>query len=168
MKKIIVLIIISFTFYNCSSVYTEKVIPYSVSIESENSIYHTIESLNQNNISFYFETLEDNKFKIHLITDGINGNYFFSNRKLFVNDKFYPLVFDTDYKFFVRMKDNYPIISKFEDDTEKKSTVIKMPEIEERVKNINLYLKDSKRKIIDSSTYWVVDVKGNLLETNAK
>jgi hypothetical protein len=167
MKKIITLIVICIVFWNCSTRRNEKVIPYIVSIDAENSIYQTIKDLKQNGIVFYFENVEDKKFKIHLIQDEVDI-YSFSNRKLFINDRFYPLVFDNDYKFFVKMENGYPIVSKFEDETERNSSVIKMPSIDERMKNKQLYIKDSKKNIIDWSTYWVVDERGNLLETNSK
>jgi hypothetical protein len=167
MKKSLYLTLVLILILSCSTLKTNKVIPYLVSIEAENSIYQAINNLNKEKIAFYFENLSDGKFKVHLIKDGINDKYSFSNRKLFINDKFYPIIFDNDYKFFVKTENNYPIISKFEDESEKKSTVVKMPSIYERIKNRNLYIRDSKINIIDFSIYWIVDTKGNLVETNS-
>lgn len=168
MKKIIFLIAVCVALYSCSATHNEKTIPYLVSIEVENSIQQAISNLNKESVAFYFENLPDYKFKIHLMVDGIKDRYSFSNRKLFINDKFYPLIFDNDYKFFVKMENGYPVVSKFEDDTERKSTIIKMPSIDERIKNKQLFMKDSKINNIDWSTFWVVDDKGRLLETNSK
>lgn len=167
MKKLLYLAFVLITTLSCSTLQTNKIIPYLVSIETENSIYQMINNLNKEKIVFYFENLPDSKFKIHLFKDGMNNKYSFSNRKLFINDRFYPIIFDTDYKFFVKTENNYPIISKFEDESEKKSNVVKMPSINERIKNRNLYIRDSKINIVDFSIYWIIDAKGNLLETNS-
>lgn len=168
MKKKISLVFLSILFINCSTINKTKTIPYILSIEAENSIYNTLKNLNKDSITFYFEALNDKKFKFSLLRKGNLEEYSFSNRKLFINDKFYPLILETDYIFFLDMKDDYPIISIFENEDEIKSNSIKMPKIEERVKNKNLYLKDGRVPIIENNEYWIVDNKGGLIETNTK
>lgn len=168
MKNIIYLLLTCFVFSSCSSIKHKKVIPYFISTESEFSIYENIKNLKKDHIVFYFENIGDKKFKIHLFNDNVEDQYSFSNRKIFINDTFYPLIFDTDYIFFVKTKNNYPVISKFNDDSERNFSIIKIPNIEERVKNSVQYLKDTKYNIIDFSTYWIIDNKGKLIETNSK
>ena len=164
MKKILTFGILCILF-GCSSIPKETVIPYILSIEAEQSIYKTIQMDKTKTALFFVERIEMKKFKFHLLD---SDNNVASNRKLFVNDRFYPLIFDTDYTFFVKMEGNYPIVSKFENVDEKKSHIVKMPEISERVKNKSLYLKDFKLPLMENTIYWIVDEKGNLLETNAK
>ncbi len=161
---IIALLIITQFLSNCSS-QRNAVIPYILGIDTENSIYQSIKG-NDKNISFYFEHLSKDKYKIHLAKS--DNKFLASNRKLFINDKFYPITLDTDYSFYVKSENNYPIISKFEDEDEKKSNVIKIPDISERLKNKSLYLKDKITLNIDWSIYWIIDGNGNLLETNSK
>jgi hypothetical protein len=168
MKKTIILIIFSLVVTNCSTIPKNNIIPYLLSIEAESSIYDNIKNSNKDSIAFYFERLSDNKFKVHLLKEGILDEYSVSNRKLFINDKFYPLIFDIDYKFYVKMKNSYPIVSKFENEDEKKSVSITMPNINERMKNRLLYIRDGRYPRIELSIYWIVDNKGNLLETNSK
>lgn len=167
MKKVFLILII-INLYSCSSVKKRNVIPYILSIDAENSIYQKIKNQNKEEVEFYFERLSENKNKIHLRVNKSNEKDEISNRKLFINDCFYPLIFDLDYLFYVKLKNNYPIVSIFEDEKELKSNEIKMPSIEERVKNKMLYIKDAKKYIIDFSIYWLVDNNGNLLETNSK
>jgi len=167
MKKIILIIAIALCISSCATTPKERNIPYSVSIDAEYSIFKAIQNLKQDKISFYLEHISDDKFQIHLL-ESINENYSFSNRKLFINDKFYPLIFDTDYLFFVKTENGYPIVTKFENDDEKKFEVIKTPSISERFNNKSLYARDMKINRIDWSIYWIVDSKGNLLETNSK
>ena len=151
-----------------ANLYSQKnsIIPYILDIETENSIYQFIKKEKQDNIAFYFEHIENGKIKIHFTTQ--NSNKVDSNRKLFVNDKFYPIIFDSDYSFFVKIKDNFPIIQRFEDDSEREFKVVKIPTIEERLKNKSLYAKDKIINNIDWSTFWVIDVNGKLIETNSK
>ncbi len=162
MKSKYSILIFLFSFLiNCRSIPEMKIIPYLVSIETEDSIYGKIKSMN--NVSFYLEHISTNEYKIHLMESEKSNQ---SNRMIFINDKFYPLFFDTDYLFYVKMKNNYPIVSKFENEDEKKSSEIKIPTIDERIKNKNLFLRDRTSLNIDWSIFWVVDSKGNLIKTN--
>lgn len=160
---IVVVIVVQFL-SNCSS-QKNVVIPYILAIETESSIYQSIKG-NDKNVSFYFEHLPENKYKIHLSTG--DTKFLAFSRKLFVNDKLYPIIFDADYSFYVKSQNNFPTISKFENEDERKSISIKMPDIAERLKNKSLYIKDVKTNNMDWSTYWIVDANGNLLETNSK
>ncbi len=164
MKKIILL----FTFISITNLYSQKntIIPYILDINTENSIYQYIKEKKQDSIAFYFERLENDKFKIHLSQKSRSAAD--SNRKLFINDKLYSIIFDMDYIFYVKAKDDFPIVTKFKDYREREFDIVKMPNIEERIKNKSLYAKDQIKSIIDWSTFWVVDQNGKLIETNSK
>jgi hypothetical protein len=166
MKKILILLTLTFL-YSCSSLKArQNIIPYLFDIQTEKSIYDNIFSFkNDGTVGFYLEYLQDSTYKIHLFK-GIDKKLEITNRKLFVNDRFYPLIFDTDYIFHIDTKDNYPIVSSEEKLNEEKT--IKIPTIIERKKNLDLYGYGKKLLIIDNSVYWIIDKKGKLLETNSK
>lgn len=167
MKKIIILILAFLTF-SCSSVNRDKTIPYILSIDAEESIYKSLQSQNNDGLYFFFEHLPNNNFKIHLFEDGFNHEFYFSNRRLLINDRFYPIIFDTDYFFYLEKKDNIPVVLKFKNEDEKQSETVKIPTILERSKNRTLYAYKKKHQIIDHSIFWIVDLKGNLIETNSR
>ncbi len=151
-------------FISCTAIKTNNaVIPYVVDIGAEKSIYNEISKSKDRNVVFYVEHLSDLTIKFHLISS--NGNDFLiTDRKLFVNDKFYPIIFDTDYLFYSEIKDGKPIVSL---EVKKNSyEEIPIPSIEEREKNPELYGFKKKSIIIDNSTYWILDKKGKLLKTN--
>jgi len=165
MKKILVLILI--LILSKANAQSDSIIPYLLDIETESSIYQFIKSQKkQDSIAFYFEKLKNDRIKIHFTQKSLRTAD--SNRKLFINDKFYSIIFDTDYQFYVKAENDFPIITKFKDDREREFKIVKMPDIEERLKNKSLYVKDGIRNIIDWSTFWVVDQNGKLIETNSK
>ena len=164
MKKILVLILI--LILSKANAQSNSIIPYLLDIETESSIYQFIKSQKQDSIAFYFEKLENDRIKIHFTQK--SSRKADSNRKLFINDKFYSIIFDTDYQFYVKAENDFPIITKFKDDREREFKIVKMPNIEERLKNRFLYVKDGIKNIIDWSTFWVVDQNGKLIETNSK
>jgi hypothetical protein len=164
MKKIILSLFV-INLIGCESLPKENIVPYVLSIEAENSIYKAIKNENKDSIIFYFKQLSIDKFEFDLLK---GDKYSFSNRKLYVNDQFYPLIFETDYIFYSKMVDGKPLVLKFNDDTEKKSSQVKIPDIQERLINKSLYSIMRKKNILDMTIFWIVDSKGNLLETNSK
>ena len=162
MKKIILSTIIALIANACYS--QDKIISYILDIEAENSIYQFIKNDSNDEKAFYFENIGQKRIKIHLRKPFIDSSY--SNRKLFINDKLYPIIFDTDEYFYVKSENSFPIINKY--DKNGNPEFIKMPSISERMKNRDLYGKSQKHSIIDWSTYWIVDEKGKLIETNLK
>ncbi len=164
MKKTILLFLCLFL----ANLYSQKttIVPYLLNIDAENSIYKFIKTESQDSIAFYFERIEKEKIKIHF-TKG-DSKSLISNRKLFINDKFYPIIFDTDYSFFVNTENDFPTVQKFEDKGERNFKVVKMPTIAERLKNKSLYAQNKIMNVIDWSTFWIVDLNGKLLETNSK
>ena len=168
MKKIYNLTLLIILITSCNSLPKNYVIPYILSIDVENSINSNIKDIDKKNISFYLEILPENQYKIHLLKYKINESYSFSNRKIFINDRFFPLIFDLDYKFHVKMIDYYPIVSKFTDESERNLTTFKMPTTEERFINKSLYIKDRILPRFEMTTFWIFDNSGKLLETNSK
>ena len=164
MKRILIFIIILIA--NNSIAQKNTIIPYLLNIETESSIYEYIKTKKKDSIGFLFEKVTEKKYIIHL--SSITSRFANSNRKLFINNRFYPIIFDTDYMFYVKIKDDFPVITKYEDDSERKSKEIIIPNIEERLKNKELYSKNVILNIIDWSINWTIDEKGKLLETNSK
>lgn len=164
MKKILnfgfVLLLIS-----CTSVKDNlNVIPYIIDMSSEKSIYEEIIKKDNKNVVFYIEHLPDSTLKLHLL-NSVDKEFLITNRKLFINDKFYPIIFDTDYLFYSEMKEGHPIIS-FEVDKNSYRDIA-MPSLKERENNPELYGYKKKSILIDSSLYWIIDKKGKLLKTNS-
>ena len=152
-------------FISCTSVKNETyVIPYVIDVIAEKSIYKEVFKSTEKNIVFYIEHLSDSTLKFHLINSN-DKEFLATNRKLFINDKFYPIIFDTDYLFYSEMKDGQPIVS-----YEVKKNIyekISIPNIQVREKNPELYGYKKKSLIIDNSIYWILDKKGKLLQTNS-
>jgi hypothetical protein len=76
------------------------------------------------------------------------------------------LIFDTDYFFYSKIKNNKPVTS-----FEKEKNIYKeitIPTIQVRETNPELYGYSKKTILIDNSIYWIVDRKGKLLETNSE
>lgn len=151
-------------FVSCSSVKNNKdIIPYLIDLSAEKSIYEEIKKSSDQNIVFFVEHLPDSTLKFYMISS-IDKELLKTNRKLFINNKFYPLLFDTDNFFSTRMKNSVPIVSfEFEKNSYKE---IPIPTIEEREKNPELFGYKKTRIIIDNSIYWIVDKKGKLIKSN--
>jgi hypothetical protein len=140
------------------------IIPYLLDLSTEKSVYKEIINSNKN-IVFYFESLPENKIKIYLVS--LYDNDFLStNRKLFINDKFYPVIFEHDYSFYSNLGNDGKPVTAFEVNKYKFKD-IPIPTIQEREKNPDAYGYKRKLIIIDNSIYWIIDKKGKLIETNS-
>jgi hypothetical protein len=146
----------------CSSLKKETIIPYVVDLSTEKSIHKEILK-SRKDIVFYVEHLSDLTLKFHLISSN-DKEFLSSNRKLYINDKLYTLIFDTDYWFYSKAISNKPIVSFEEQKNVYKDIFI--PSIEQREKNPQSYGYPKKAIIIDNSIYWIVDKKGKLIDTN--
>lgn len=167
MKTIITFVLIIICI-GCSSTKDKKIIPYLLNKNTEESIYNELLKLNENRIVvFYLEHLPNSNFKIHLIDGSDKDEFISTNRQLFINNKFYPLIFDTDYFFYTDMENNYPSIVSIDAKT-LKETKISIPKIDERIKNPESYASTRKTLLIDNSFYWVIDNRGRLIETNSQ
>ena len=148
--------------FGCSSNKYTNTIPYLISLDAEKSIYNKISKLENNSVMFYFEHLPNLNYKIYLVSRIGKNEFSSTNRKLFINENFYPIIFDTDYQFYSKLKEGYPTVL-LEDKKE-----IKIPIISEREKNVDLYGYNRKNLIIDNTYYWVIDKKGKLVESNTE
>lgn len=104
MKTLNVIIILLLFISGCKTTKIEESIPYILPRNIEWKLFN-IMNKNDNRIScFYLIQKDEGKFEIYII-DGdfktLNGYKYVekSNRKVLVNDKFYPLVFNSDYIF---------------------------------------------------------------------
>lgn len=159
MRLILVLSLLILT--SCSVKKQAEMIPYVLDLNAEESIYNEIlRSKGNGKNVFFVEFMSDSMLKFSLL-DIDNKEALITNRKLFINDKFYPIVFETDYFFYTEIKGFKPVVLN-EDDRE-----IVMPTIKERKRNIGKYGYKKRVLIIDNSLYWIVNRKGELIETNA-
>ena len=162
MKNIIKIGLV-FLLVGCSTTKDTDIIPYVLDIDTEKEIFNRLLELENKDIMFYWEHLPDLNYKLHLISSINKQEFSSTNRKLFINNKFYPIVFDTDYQFYSKLKDGYPIVS-FEDRKRNTTKDIKIPSISEREKNFDLYGYKKKNLIIDNSYFWIIDKKGKLIK----
>jgi hypothetical protein len=147
----------------CSTTKRSTVIPYVVDLNTERSIYNEILK-EKKDIAFLVEFLPDETLKFHLITPN-DKEFLKSNRKLFINDKFYPIIFYSDYWFYSKMKADKPVVSLEEQKNIYKE--IPMPDIREREKDPGAYGYPKKILILDHGIYWIVNKKGELIKTNS-
>lgn len=162
-RKILIIAIL-LTSFCLLKISAQNTIPYLVNLETEKSIYKEILNKPKEDVAFFMESLSDKTFKIHLINFKSSALQI-TNRKLFVNNEFYPIIFYTDYLFYTELKGDKPLVSFEESKNVYKN--ISIPTIEEREKNNHLYGLKRKSIIIDNSIYWIVNNKGDLLETNS-
>ncbi|MHC5310907.1 hypothetical protein ACYSNM_12755 [Myroides sp. LJL116] len=129
-------------------------------MKTEESIYNEILRFKGNGEKVFFvEFMSDSMLKFNLI-DIDNRELLLTNRMLFINDKFYPIVFETDYFFNTEVKDFKPVV------LNERDKEIAMPSLKDRKKNIEKYGYKKRVLIIDNSLYWIVNKKGELIETN--
>ncbi|GEP52818.1 hypothetical protein FNO01nite_34900 [Flavobacterium noncentrifugens] len=168
MKRKIILIISIALSFACKAQNRDKIIPYLIGIEAENEIYQFMKGAKNDSVAFYMESLPNEQYKIHFIREGIQTPNAVSNRMLFINDRFYPLILESDYTFYVKMENQIPTIRKFENEDEKKLLYIKIPTINERMKDKNLIVKDKRIPLYELTVNWIIDNNGNLVSSNKR
>lgn len=149
-------------FLSCSSVKQQSII-YLLDKTAEKSIYDKINKNDVKSIAFYMMNSSDSTYRLYLMEDFNDDFILKTNRKLFINNQSYPLVFETDYLFYSETKDNTPIISV--DDNENEQRKITIPPIDERYKNSDIY-SFPRRYLMIHSYFWVIDIHGKLVEPN--
>ena len=167
MKKVIILLVALFF---KTSLYAQKseIVPYMLSFKTEKSIYDIIKDKEKDSLAFFMDRLEGGKYKIHVLFKCTSA-YSSSNRKLFINDRFYPLFFDTDYQFnLFELKDNFPILKIYPSDEDDNYQIIKMPDLETRIKNNYIFQKRVPVIMHCTTIYWIIDSNGDLIETKSK
>lgn len=108
MKKIILLVMILFTVGSCKSTKVSESIIYFLPRAVEEELFKIISKQKEMDYCFYLLSKSEYKYEIFIIEDKLKNNFNTvnkyryvdnTNRKLLVNDKFYPLIFATDYTF---------------------------------------------------------------------
>lgn len=172
-KYIIILVIFSFLF-SCSAVRNDSkskgIIVYLLSSETEKSIYDLIQKYykKDNEVTFYINHQSSSRIKISLVKISQDDLIVAStNRKLFINDTYYPLIFSTDFNFYTEMRDGNPLICETDRDKEVEK-MIKILSLNERMKNTDegKYSFPRKTILFEYPYYWIVDTRGKLIETN--
>jgi len=108
MRKVFLLVILLFTIGSCKSTKVSEPITYFLPRAVEEELFKIISEQKEIDYCFYLLSKSEYKYEIFIIEDELNNNFKSvnkyryvdnTNRKLLVNDKFYPLVFATDYAF---------------------------------------------------------------------
>lgn len=163
MKNIFNVILISALFSACSSKKSNSIIPYFLNIDTEKNIYKKIQKFEQEDVVFYLEIISKNSYKLHLIKSKGEEDFMKTNRKLFINDRFYPIIFETDYNFFIELKKDFPVVTKFRNELDGKGEKINIPPIEIRDKERDLFSYPKKQLILDNSIFWLIDNRGKII-----
>jgi DNA-binding LytR/AlgR family response regulator len=165
MKNIILLVFLTSFIIGCGSSKLNKSIPYLLPDSVESKLYNVIKDEPEYNFAFYLIHEKDDIYKIIMLRNkqkdykAIDSFDYIkkSNRKVFINNKFYPLVFRSDYIFGTDMR---------------KTELITLSEREEREKK---YRSDRKapesplflvhRSWLNAEGYSITfDKKGNIIE----
>ncbi len=169
----VILILIS----SCKSTKTDNTfIPYELPFETEKAIYKRIQKLSKpyKYIAFTFDFNDDTTIDVYMHADnkGYDTYHKLSNRKVFINDRFYPLDFNLDQRFQMDLKNDIPMIEKhcWTNVRPRSETyeTIPLPNIEEREKLFNNpdcspgYRK--RQLLIDYPPILKMDIKGRIIK----
>lgn len=176
MKNKILSFIFLFLFIGCSisekaNQYKNKTeysnVIYLLSMEAEYSIYSYISKYNEYECFFLFEFLDDNKIKIHLRDKKGYKDFLPSNRKLYIDNKYYDIMFKTDFSLFVATKNDVPQVWYGDNPKKKLDQYIDIPSVSVRKSKPENFGYERKLNIIDLSIYWIVNSHGDLIESNS-
>ncbi|TPN84383.1 hypothetical protein [Aquimarina algicola] len=164
---------------SCKSTKTNNTfIPYELPFETEKVIYEEIQKLQgkYKHVAFTFDFNDDATIDVYMRTfkNSLSEYLKLSNRKVFINDQFYPLSFNLDQRFQMEMKKDIPIIEKhcWTNVRPRSETyeTIPLPNIEEREKLFNhpdCSLGYRKRQLlIDYPPILKIDIKGHIIKSN--
>ncbi len=183
MKKLIVLSLL-IGFVNCKSTQhaNNNFIPYLLPLETESAIFKEMSYIpSEKKIAFYFDFEKNGSINIWADTfsNGYSKEVRLSNRKLFINDKFYPLVFSTDETFQAILEGGNIIVTKdcyyHKPDRKEVITEIIIPTISEREKLFPYIDKEpcqiSQRRTISmrhQGYLLTIDIKGNIVKVDKR
>jgi hypothetical protein len=139
---------------------------YLLSTEAEYSIYSYISKYNEYECFFLFEFLDDNKIKIHLRDKKDYKDFLPSNRKLYINNKYYDIMFKTDFSLYIGTKNDVPQVWYGDNPKKKLDQYIDIPNVSVRNSKPENFGYERKLNIIDLSIYWIVNSQGDLIESN--
>ena len=134
-------------------------------IDTELSIYNEIKRTDFD-FAFYVSSESDSTYSFKLVRCSKNEMVSRTNRKLFVNDRYYPIIFNTDYIFYSKTSKNMPLVAKSLSRYSEKE--VATPPIDERYKNKDTYSRMAARPLWHNYAYWVVDIHGKIIETNTE
>ncbi len=147
MRKLVIskmiIVLITLLLIGCKSTQdkTDRFIPYLLPLETEKAIFQEISYLSsEKKIAFYFDFSNSGRIDIWVDTfsNGYNQTVKTSNRKIFINNKFYPLVFSLDEVFKAELKNGDIIVQKncyyHKPDRKEIITTVSIPTLSEREK----------------------------------
>ncbi len=150
----------------CKATKADEVIPYILPENIEIKLYEIVKEKPNNSFCFYLTQKDLSVFEIIVRTDTKKGNFKTvdsfdyikkSNRKVLINDTFYPLVFMSDYTFGTDMR---------------KTELITLSERKERLKKYETDRTYSEDNLFNVHRSWLIsegysitfDNKGNIIE----
>ncbi|RKN77817.1 hypothetical protein [Ulvibacterium marinum] len=171
MRKLINFTILCLILSGCASNIKKSRITYLFPVETENSISEFLKGQKSKFAVFYFERVKDNPTtKVHVETfkskealETALSNSTLGNRYVFIDYKYYPVLFDYDFKFYSNEKNGKPqvsVINEANGNQEEKD----IPALTYRMKNQHLIGYKKNIRIIDWSNYVIIDDKGNIVE----
>ena len=179
MRKIIVniilLIIVSSQILSCQTLRETAVkednnfIPYLLPIETEEALYKEIKPILSESVllGIRFEFINEGVINVYLnvFRNGYDRDHSLTNRKVFINDTFYPLVFDVDDTFYAVTQQGMPTwnVSRADPENRRKDIITneKIPSLEERKKLRAVYQRSNKIK--HNTPILQLDVKGDIV-----
>lgn len=174
----------SFNFVGCKSTLknSNSFIPYLLPLKTERMIFDKMRYISiKKEVAFYFD-FQDNG-TIHIWVDSFSNGYDeetrLSHRKVFINDKFYPLSFSTDETFQATLEGGKIVVEKncyyHKPDRKEVTTKTILPILSEREK-LFPYVDDEPCQISQRRTSSIrhqgylltVDIKGNIVEVDQR
>ncbi len=147
----------------------DNFIPFLLPIDTEQALYDEIKTLFSDKVklgvTFQFTSTGAIDVYINVFRKGYDRGHTLTNRKIFINDTFYPLVFEVDDTFFAVAKGGFPIWNVSRTDPENKRNDIvteeKIPSLEERKKLRAIYQRSN---VINHNTpIFQIDLEGNII-----
>lgn len=170
MKKLVIIAMTYIVLGSCaSSIPKHRRIVYLFPTKTEKVINDFLKEREAEDVQLYFtRDSKSSSILVHveLLRKTNNKTTNFNekgNRFLLINGKHIPVVFDYDYNFSAELIDGIPqvILLNEEDSSEKK---VNIPSLEYRVANEHLIGYSRIDRIMDISSYIIIDNKGNILE----
>ncbi|WP_234859292.1 hypothetical protein [Aquimarina aquimarini] len=180
-------LLITFIIFNVSSCKSiqdknKNFIPYLLPLKIERAVFNGISYIpSKKKIAFYFDFKDNGTIDIWADTfsQGYDQITKLSNRKLFINDKFYPLTFSSDETFQAILEDGHIVVKKncyyHKPNRKEVITKINLPILSEREK-LFPYIDDepcqiSQKRAISmrhQGYLLTIDTKGNLIEIDKR
>lgn len=181
MNKLCVIIGAITLLTSCKSIKTGNTfIPYLLPLETEQVIYDHIQTVSKDRkISVFFDFNKDGSINVWIDTspEKYDENIRLSNRKLFVNNTFYPLTFNMDETFAVLLENDiikaHNHCGYYKPKRKEVNEVIRMPSLAER-KKLFPYVQEAPcqiaklkiRSMRHQGFLFTMDIDGNVIKTD--